>query len=1327
MNKKETLSKALENAKTKLELCKAQYENAMNAVLADNSRANRKSVNRANADVIRAMAHVANLSGELAVADAPKTYEYPNKTKTVNTPAEKKEERKEKRHPAMAKPVSGEGKPENKDWEADKAARKAKRKAKPVFVKKVLPNEGMADATEEYLLAVAWEEYVNGNENAIMVIRELQPKETVTPADVEPEEFHNEWKKIHKLEKEMNSIQREWSRLENNWRRVNEKLEAAKKHLVVRKGLATKAKKCYIASDGDADLYAKMMERRRNVVVAEGQVAAYKKEADKWLRDMDSFADYWAAAEERIPKMIDSAYEKLETAKLAKRHADRQADLEEAFAQRYERGEWVPENEGAVRYRMYAVKPHALFGDDIMKSVQVMKDLVMNKPQYWKSIGKAEFNKLFDVVKNITSPFVVNAKDCLVNNIAASQMSDIMDVEYGEQKPTDKMISVTYDIVGTFSIYWKFIANTYSEAKARVRLLQEMLVKAMLTYGINLVDGDKSWQYYLLASNNSQQKKGQGIMGEAKTMAITEEFREFGWTLDDAIARRPDNAAEWLKRNATLTTPSRVIKSKDEEVVRMKDILMVDDVEIERLFDRVTTVDGTLISKAKAKKLKLTMFDGQAQWLVKGMPSTQMRGAAIKAMAIAMPNYKLPEFATDIMGNRVRVADYKILMTKSCWKAAKMGMNWYEFRDKAEELAKRCPGYDMLRAVRYSDREIGDKENPRSLSRQFTQQLIKVNDEDVENLTRATRRWLKNQKKLWSVLAELCEWDKPANERSPLARLFSKYPQLIEHPNVKQYLRAAWERKRNKACSGKLKANGVYPYICQDPIAMIQICLEGKDPNATDLGVVPEGKVNLPKVKEGRKMACVRYPANYIVAMVVEQVNVPEFADLGNVAVLSYYGDTITRADGDFDGDEMLFLFAKHIVELLERTIAMFKPTLIDFTHSKIKCDTPFGTRDNFNEEIAKALVRAQEFNLVGRYSNLAVTCLQQASVAKDGKTCLDWLNCAKIAHVGAIVCLDMVKGAEVPEELKNQLERLYNDVRGTEEDPGFKMPWNQLFSHQELTEEDVMERTDCTQDKIAYRIFEDCGEFDIDYCGQEPIVWNDSYAFDFMPDIETRKHMKAFVVGENVVRRLRGCHAEEECGKATLDKMNDGIAVGLKEFMLFGWYNASSLMWKMPGIDGSEKRVELSKWLRKAVLDAVVNDKWIDDGREWSLTERYATMVRSIIEYAFSIGYDKNGNRVHHNHGIKEDKLGSWTMFLLRTFAEDIDMVSEAGVLTEELVSGICEKTSSAKDDAMRAFTLALQDEGLTSEELSEIMSDDYGYCDCSCGEDLYGDCTAA
>lgn len=432
MNKTVNLTQALENAKTKLEAKKAIRDQARANKVADNSRANRKALNRAEADVQVAMSHVAHLTGELAVADAPKSYSYPNKAKTVNGKAEKKEEPKAKKNPAMAKPATGEEKPVNKDWEADKAARKAARKAKPAFVKKPMPNEGMADATTEYLLGIAWEEYMAGNENAIMAIRELSPRETVTPADVEPEEFHNEWRKIHKLEREMNSIRHEWNRLENGWKRAMTKLEEEKKFLAKRKELATKAKNKYRASDGDPELYAKMTERRRNLSVALNLVSVLEKEAAKWDRDCDAFADYWAKAEEYLPKAISAAYEKLEVAKLAKRHAKRQADLEEAFAQRYERGEWVPESEGAVRYRMYSIKPTALFGHDILESVRKMQELALNKPLYWKNLGQVEFEKLFQAVKSISEPFTVSVKDCVVNNVAASQMSDIMDVEYGE-------------------------------------------------------------------------------------------------------------------------------------------------------------------------------------------------------------------------------------------------------------------------------------------------------------------------------------------------------------------------------------------------------------------------------------------------------------------------------------------------------------------------------------------------------------------------------------------------------------------------------------------------------------------------------------------------------------------------------------------------------------------------------------------------------------------------------------------------------------------------------------------------------------------------------
>ena len=98
------------------------------------------------------------------LTDIHNVKKFPRKAKTHNGAPKKTTTHKAKRHPAMAKPAVANN-TTNTAWEADKAARKAARKAKPIFVKPIIPNEGMGDATAQYIIDICRDENANGNEN----------------------------------------------------------------------------------------------------------------------------------------------------------------------------------------------------------------------------------------------------------------------------------------------------------------------------------------------------------------------------------------------------------------------------------------------------------------------------------------------------------------------------------------------------------------------------------------------------------------------------------------------------------------------------------------------------------------------------------------------------------------------------------------------------------------------------------------------------------------------------------------------------------------------------------------------------------------------------------------------------------------------------------------------------------------------------------------------------------------------------------------------------------------------------------------------------------
>lgn len=1225
---------------------------------------------------------------------------YPRKKATVHVKV-KPVTHKAKHNPPVAKPiVKKEGNP---NWTAEKAERKAM-KHRVIVGRKLLPqNQSMADATEQYAIECCWESIAAGNKNAWEALKAILPNKGVSnPPMSSPDELIVERIAVNNVLKAKDGLAVEFGRLEKNFESAKARLETAHKNVSIAKMMVTKARKAYTnAGEDKQERFERMVERNRHLRVLQViETKAQQEYTHRW-NVMQSFAATWDSEEEKLNEQLKKAYDKLDAAKRAKKHEKLQETLEDVFSQRYERAEKVPEKEDSDKYKVYSVKETALYPNEIISVVEMMNELAMNKPAGYLAMGRALASKLFDIINNEDEPFIVNVKDCTKNNVTRSQISDIVGVKYGKREACKEIISVNYNLTNMIKAHWEFLADNYDMAQEILHQLRVRVAKRLLTNGVKLIDEEvrcdeatgeittveTELNYDMMASSPSQQKKGQAYFCERETLKHSEKLLEFGWQMEDAIAHRTDNAAEWLKRNATLMTPSKVIKGKDGEPIRIMKVLMMKDVDIERWFDKVKTIDGTKLSKAEKKQLKLTMFDGQAVWLKPGMPTTQGRGTALKYMAVALPDYELPEFAIDIMDNKVRVADYDILMTKSCWKASKMGMNWYEYREMVTELAKKCPGYDVLRSVRYSDREIGDEENPRNMARQLTQQFVKVPEDLPEKLTRKTRRWLKSHKNYWTLLSKLGEWERSDKERSPLARLFNAVPQLVVHPYIKQWLKTWWDAKRDKACSGRLRTKGMYPYIVQDPIAMIQILLEGRDPNEKGLGVVPEGFVNLPKVTSGRKVFAIRYPANYLVGMVLRQVNVPEFRELGNVAVLSYYGDTITRADGDFDGDEMLFIFDDLVIETMENIISQFNPPLIDFPHGKLPCDTPFGTREKFIEEIAEALVRAQEYNLVGVYSNLAVICLQQASLAKDGLTCAQWLNAAQVAHVGAIVCLDMVKGAAVPEELKALLKKQNREIRKK-----FKMPWNQLFSHKELGIGDVMARTNSTQDRIAGCIYDDVGKFDIEFAdGERVIEWNPE-VFEMMKPINTMPKFRQFIISKEDLRVMYGCKFEDVNDKMTWNKLENGEKVSLREWLMLGWHNVSSAVWKMKGVDMAEKRSELYWYLREMVIQHIRTTWTRDDGYEWKLSEKYARMVEEIVRMAFAEVKE-----------VAPDKRGSFAMFVLNVFAEDILCVVEKGrFISEEIAKLMCAPREKEPD-----YVPSLMNEDISEEELMEIMGD--------------------
>ena len=285
-----------------------------------------------------------------------------------------------------------------------------------------------------------------------------------------------------------------------------------------------------------------------------------------------------------------------------------------------------------------------------------------------------------------------------------------------------------------------------------------------------------------------------------------------------------------------------------------------------------------------------------------------------------------------------------------------------------------------------------------------------------------------------------------------------------------------------------------------------------------------------------------------------------------------------------------------------------------------------------------------------------------------------------------------MVKGANVPEELQNLLKNLNKSVRAA-----FKMPWNQLFSHPELTEEDVEARTNSSQDKIAGCICDDVGQFEVDFEDGTPVEWESNMLLGMTPSGIDITSVKKFIVDDDDVRRIGGCHFDDTSDDVTWNKMINGEAIGWKEWIELGWHNASALLWKMTGVDMAEKRKDLYAYIRRVLIKSITDVKWTrEDGEEYTLLEKYASLVTTVIESAFEYRVkdgnvvtefvDKNGKVRRYGNNMEEDKKGSYAMFILRVFAQDILALIDSGNITENMVKTMCH-TSDEEEDRVSKF----------------------------------------
>ena len=859
-------------------------------------------------------------------------------------------------------------------------------------------------------------------------------------------------------------------------------------------------------------------------------------------------------------------------------------------------------------------------------------------------------------------PLALNREDGRITRLPETQLSKMLGIDASERGVKDELVVIHHAIEELLtSVHWKLWADNQAEAEKAIGQFARALYRRIAVRGI-MVDEE---MYRFVFSSASHQKDEKAVFIQEDLAKVHTKYLYFGMDLE-TFCQHAMTGAGFLKAMANRTRPqAATLTRKDGTPLTVFDILAVKDVKRIYHHGKALAIGGNWDDKAYKYgpvDNPVIVGDGQIIALTELNLYGQLNGEGWKGLVHGSEsvitkicqryNLTREEFfdlhVETFDGRHVRLGDFAIICGEGCWKFDKMFGSFAEYLGWIKQLMPIYPGIERLSILRQLDDEEGERKI-RRLTRSLIQQFVWMDNNEVDQMIAPSVQRANSLKTMEGALRLLAGLDKPEEDRTDLEHLFEEYPWLVCAPQVQRYLESRYNSRLRDGMSNRLRTKGQYPYIIQDPVALLEIWVLGKDPNKDDLGVLDAGEISLEGVENEREVLAVRFPANYLtVRTLVNRPYSTVFASCANCAVLSIYDDILIRQDGDVDGDEMFICYDQLAIKLAKRMIAEFDPPVIVFEHgSKAQATAP-GSANAFWAGIGDALYSAHHNGQVGVYANLARDCaylMSAAYYANDDAAVQQLMLWMAAASTGAILAIDQVKGNAISETLIGWLEGIKADVKAA---MGYKQPYTQQFLKKDVTWEDCLPpHNDVLTDRIAIRFAEQTDEFDqFDGQGYE---WDASKAMADLQTPGTCFAVRTNVLKDEIVQSLRDNYFNDETmldgsemDAKFLALVKAGKEVGLKDIVLFWWHNERAMQNRLES-KFSEAQEDFYTHCRECLLDfAVSNKKPNGDGSVRKTADEMRSLYMTLLNMALEL---RKGNGV-------DDPEGRFTMFILKVIA---------------------------------------------------------------------------
>lgn len=354
---------------------------------------------------------------------------------------------------------------------------------------------------------------------------------------------------------------------------------------------------------------------------------------------------------------------------------------------------------------------------------------------------------------------------------------------------------------------------------------------------------------------------------------------------------------------------------KDIDIRRVV-VIKDGEVSVNDTVDIVSAATG--VSHDEARTAVINAFDGFGivRKELTGGESCTLRGPWIKAFVQAADFSKIaswaykrglkPEFV-DFWGNTVALKDVDVIITESCFKAAKLYSSWTQYQNAFEQM-----GHAICVCVR--------EHSPRLKGMPYQQgQTLSGTEDDAMHFAMHAKSTVYKYHQAAEAAKLLRGYHKAAAKM---------YPNLLKEKHTAKCLQEKYESKRNDMLGGRIPELGYNAFLAPDMVAFVEHLFGQKVEGFLKAGEccctsAVEGAVDVTRNPHLDNAHCV----------LMNRLDMP-FAE-GPTMFINVLDMTTIRLRADYDGDHVWYSQDEHLLDLVDRTFKAINNLPVDWDVAK--------------------------------------------------------------------------------------------------------------------------------------------------------------------------------------------------------------------------------------------------------------------------------------------------------------------------------------------------------------------------------------------------------